>query len=554
MNDWNWPDLDNIPLPETPSESTAPAAEPTAPAVEPTAPAVEPVASVAEPTAPAVEPTAPAVERPSGFAHHHAADQPSANGWNSQTGYAYPQPVIQPQMQPPVQPPVQTYAPTYVATDNRQPSPYGSAYPTTAYAPYTGYPQQQPPVAATPKRRKTALNVLMAILLALLLIALTVCAVLGVQQVMRGQEDRPADTSSESYRPTDPDTSDSSFDPDVSRPSIIIHDTEVSDGGLSTPEIVQKNLDSTVVLTMYHKASTLNNSYFGLFGGDPDDDSLTDVGAASGIVMSEDGYIITNAHCVFDENYNVTYARIEVTTYSGKSYDATIIGYDTVTDLAVIKVDATGMTPAEFGSSDALTLGDRAIALGNSGGLAWSVTQGIISGLARDVYEDTGYALSCLQTDAAINPGNSGGPLLNCMGQVVGINSAKIVAEEYEGLGFSIPINEAKVILDALMHNGYVPGRVSIGITGQTITQSGYEGFYISTFSENSPLAQTEAQVGDIITHVDGVRVKDYSELRSELAKHEVGDTVSLTLLRVGSRSQGNRTITVICTLAESRG
>lgn len=139
------------------------------------------------------------------------------------------------------------------------------------------------------------------------------------------------------------------------------------------------------------------------------------------------------------------------------------------------------------------------IALGNAAGLSWSATQGIVSALARDVYDDTGYAIKCLQIDAAINFGNSGGPLLNNQGLVVGINSAKIVKTGYENLAFSIPINEAKTIIDSLMKYGYVQGRVALGITGQTVSSGNYNGFMIASIAEGSSLQNTEAQVGDLI-------------------------------------------------------
>ena len=215
-------------------------------------------------------------------------------------------------------------------------------------------------------------------------------------------------------------------------------------------------------------------------------------------------------------------------------------------------MDATGLQPAEFGDSNQLKMGNKVVALGNSGGLGWSTTQGIVSGLARDVYEDTGYAIKCLQIDAAINPGNSGGPLFNAAGQVIAVNSAKIVADGYEGIGFSIPINEAKVIIDDILANGYVTGRVSLGITGQTYSDSYYRGFLIYTIEDGSPMKNTEAKRGDLITAVDDVTVENYAQLRSELAKHKVGDIVTLTLLRSSNRQVQELTVSV--KLAEAKG
>lgn len=322
-------------------------------------------------------------------------------------------------------------------------------------------------------------------------------------------------------------------------PSLDIQDPDETEG-LSTRAIVQKNVDSTVVITMYSKS----NYYLG------GNSQLTQAGSASGIIWTADGYIITNCHVVYNEDTGKFYDRVDVELYDGTVYEgAEVVGYDQYTDLAVIKIDATGLTPAEFGDSSQLQLGDKVVAIGNAGGLNWTVTQGIVSGLARDVYEDTGYAIKCLQVDAAINPGNSGGPLMNSQGQVVAINSAKIAASGYEGLGFSIPINEAKEILDDLVKYGYVKGRVMLGITGRSLNGVG---FRIEAINSDSCLAGTEAQVGDIITAVDGVAVVDYESMRTELSKHSVGDSVELTLLRYDSRTHSNRELTVKCVLAES--
>lgn len=315
-----------------------------------------------------------------------------------------------------------------------------------------------------------------------------------------------------------------------------------SDGGLPTEEIVSRNYNCTVVLTMYSRTT---NFYFG-------ESNLVEAGAASGIVMTADGYVITNRHCVIDENTDTPFERVDVTTYDGTVYEAAeVIGADEATDLAVIKIDAKNLTPAQFGSSDELEVGARVVALGNAAGLSWTATQGILSAKARDVYDDTGYAIKCLQVDTAINSGNSGGPLLNKFGQVVGINSAKIAASGYEGLGFSIPINEAKTIIDSLLKYGYVKGRVSLGIKGQTVDNGFYRGFMIVEILEKSCLEGTEAKVYDLIVSVDDVAVTDYGTLRAEMARHKVGDKVKLKLLRSNQRTGEVTTHYVTVTLKE---
>ncbi|MBQ9963724.1 MAG: trypsin-like peptidase domain-containing protein [Clostridia bacterium] len=326
----------------------------------------------------------------------------------------------------------------------------------------------------------------------------------------------------------------------VQAPTLQITELDEEAEGLSTTEIVDRNINSAVLLTMYQ------NTTSGGFPFGQTTDQMEPAGFASGIVMSADGYIITNWHCVVNETTDTEFPRIDVKTYDGTVYEnAEIIGHDSSTDLAVIKVDATDLKPAEFGDSTQLKMGNKVVALGNSGGLGWSTTQGIVSGLARDVYEDTGYAIKCLQIDAAINPGNSGGPLFNAAGQVIAVNSAKIVASGYEGIGFAIPINEAKVIIDNILANGYVTGRVALGITGQTYTDSYYEGFLIYTIEDYSPLKNTEVKRGDLIVKINDTEVSDYADLRSALAKHKVGDTVTLTLLRSANREVKEFTVSV---------
>lgn len=344
-----------------------------------------------------------------------------------------------------------------------------------------------------------------------------------------------------------PDTSPSA--PETNAPSVIITELDENAQGLTTTEIVNRNINSAVLLTIYSNTSNTAGFPFSQSYNKQEVKS----GVASGIVMTEDGYIITNWHCVVNEETGEVYPRIDVTTYDENVYEnATVIGYDSATDLAVIKVDAENLQPATFGDSDQLQMGDRVIALGNSGGMGWSTTQGIVSGLARDVYEDTGYSIKCLQVDAAINPGNSGGPLFNAAGQVIAVNSAKIVASGYEGIGFSIPINEAKTIIDDLIKNGYVTGRVSLGITGQTYSDAYYKGFLIYSIEAGSSLKNTEAQRGDLIVAVGSVEVESYAELRAELAKHKVGDTVTLTLLRATNRRVEELKVNV--TLSEAKG
>ena len=460
----------------------------------------------------------------------------------------------------PQTPPMNGVAPDgsyrYVPPHNGQVPP---AYPTPAapayYRPAAPQPAVQQPVhaPATPPKgnKERGWIVVVAILAALAVVISGVALAFQWIDQVSADKETTGTTTGDGATVTTTRPSGNGLAPDQQlqqNPPPVTDDPNTAedlycDNGYTTEYIVNKNYNSTVVLTMYMDMSAY--PYYGSQGG------LQEVGAASGIVWTADGYIITNCHCVIDESTGEKYDRIDVTMYDGTVYEnAQVIGADESTDLAVIKVEATNLTPAEFGDSDQLTVGSRVVAMGNAMGLSWTATQGIVSAKARDVYEDNGYAIKCLQVDAAINSGNSGGPLLNKFGQVVGINSAKIVSEGVEGLGFSIPINEAKVVLESLVQYGYVKGRVALGITGQSVDYGILKGFMIVEITKDSCLKDSGVAAGDIIVAVNDVEVSDYGTLRAELAKHQVGETVKLKLLRV-SRTYEITTLEVEVTLKE---
>ncbi len=423
--------------------------------------------------------------------------------------------------------PIQDETPQEPVNNGEQPSapqePETPVQPSVTPPSYSSYGWQQPtspiPPMQPPKKRRPGAAVIISI------VCVVVIGILSGLLLMAyyGMGDWNANPSTPGGNSNPVDT-----------PRVEIIEPDETADGLTAREIVSRNIDSTVLLKTYRTTVAGGSGFpFGQGGLSQE----VQAGSASGIIMTADGYIITNWHCVIDEDTDEPFSRIDITLYDGTVYEnATVIGADSSTDLAVIKVDAKDLKPAEFGDSTALQLGDRVIALGNAGGLGFSATQGIVSGLARDVYDDTGYAIKCLQVDAAINPGNSGGPLFNALGQVVAVNSAKIVAEGYEGLGFAIPISEAKAIVDQLIANGYVSGRVSLGITGQTYSDAYYQGFLIYTIEEGSSLRGTDVRRGDLIVGVNDVEVTDYATLRAALAKHNVGDTVRLKLLRSSDR------------------
>lgn len=273
------------------------------------------------------------------------------------------------------------------------------------------------------------------------------------------------------------------------------------------------------------------------------------VGTGSGIIMSEDGYIVTNAHVITSGKHT----SVSLNSDDKTLYDAEVIGYDSKTDLAVIKIDpgTVKLHPAVFGNSDETVQGEQVAAIGNPGGLSNSISVGYISAVKRPIQSgSTSFVMECLQTDAAISPGNSGGALVNMYGQVIGITSSKYVGsssgylnpagEGFEGIGFAISINAAKPIIEELTANGYVSGRYRIGITFTGITdeiseQTGYhKGLLISSFDENCDIASSGIQENDIMYEVEGHEVCDYTDLVDLLKEKNkgAGDTVHAKIYR----------------------
>lgn len=261
-------------------------------------------------------------------------------------------------------------------------------------------------------------------------------------------------------------------------------------------------------------------------------DTTTASSQGSGIIFSQDGYVITNAHVI--GNSKTAYA-IRVVTSDGKVYKAGVVGYDSRTDIAVLKMDdAKGLTPATFGDSSQLEVGQDIIVVGNPGGLDYqnTTTKGVISALDRKL--STSSLTKYIQTDAAINPGNSGGPLVNYYGQVVGITTSKIVSETYEGMGFAIPSQTVKSIVDTLVKNGYVEGRVKIGISGIAVTSdqaSNYnipQGIYVQSIVSGGPCDGTSLEEGDIITEVDGETITSFADVYAILETHKPGDKIKV--------------------------
>ena len=300
---------------------------------------------------------------------------------------------------------------------------------------------------------------------------------------------------------------------------------------LTTREIAEKVKPSIVGIVVY-----TNNSG-------------NSAGEGTGVIWEEDStgtytYIITCAHVISDPGI-----KVRVQTENGTMYDAEIVGFDSRTDLGVVKIQATGLPKAELGDSDALRVGDNVFAIGNPGGVEFfgSFTGGYVSAIDRPVSSEIGYTMKCIQHDAAINPGNSGGALVNVYGQVIGINSQKIAATDYEGMGFAIPMSSAKQIIEELTQFGYIPNRPKLGISYYPVSASTQYSMIaqiqglpagtliIDDIDAESALANTEARRYDMIIAVNGQNLTTADVLLELIENGKVGTKLTLTLCRVNS-------------------
>jgi serine protease Do len=440
-------------------------------------------------------------------------------------------------------------------------SPYGNNGNSYGYGqnqnhqqPYWSYQPQNPQGPRPPKKKSLGLKVFLWILGILVVGTVTAFSVYGIITTYEQQNSDPNVVSSQTQPDNDtsePDSASSSqqkiegkvsgdgTDPNSS--GIVIN--PIPTGNPLTAKEVYKKVVESVVGVQTTIEGTMGES------GESQ---------GTGIVATSDGYILTNAHVVNYSRAN----KVTVILHNGKKYAATVVGYDKTSDLAVLRINAKNLTPAEFGNSDQLEVGDSVVAIGNPGGMdfASSLTGGMVSAVNRTIESHSDNGMTYIQTDAAINPGNSGGPLVNMYGQVIGINSNKIVATGYEGMGFSIPISQAKTIINDLIARGYVSGRSRLGITAMTITEiqsqlSGYPvGVMIREISDESDLKKSGVVAGDIITKADGQKVTSLDDLYAVLNRHKAGDTITLTIYSPGTSDSTSSTRDVKTKLLEDKG
>lgn len=401
-----------------------------------------------------------------------------------------------------------------------------------------GYQQNYQPEQKQKKRLSAGgvIAIILAVALAFGILGFFASNILTGRESNQAEQSQPSEKSEKSERSwkneqTAPDQKSSLFSEDVLEPMTISRSSG-SDAILTIPEVVEKTADSVVEITTEYVATSYTMQQY-----------ITS-GAGSGVIVTENGYIVTNNHVISDAS------AITVTLKNGESYPATLVGLDEDLDVALLKIEADGLTKAVFGTSDGLVVGQTIIVIGNPlGQLGGSVSHGIISALDRAITID-GKSMQLLQIDAAVNPGNSGGALFDEAGNLVGIVNAKSAGEAVEGIGFAIPIDHVAEILDDLVDYGYVKGKAAMGITMVDINnaqtawmyQVSELGTYVYSVNEGSAAAEAGMQPGDRIVSVGGVEVFTGEEVKAQLTGVTVGEEIEIVVSRNGQE----HTLTVI--------
>ena len=402
---------------------------------------------------------------------------------------------------------------------NNEPEPQAAAPDAGSTVPPTEVPPQQPAAPEPPKKKKHHVN---GGKVARSAVALVLAAVMGFAGGYVGSQ---MNGSKVVIQQVAPSSSSSSSGSDSS-----ITSASASGSSLTTEQVADLVSPSVVVIT----TEQVVYSQWSWYG-----QSQVESGAGSGVIISSDGYILTCAHVVSGAS-NIT------VSIGDKDYPATLVGEDTTSDIAVVKVDATGLTPATVGDSDNLKVGESVMAVGNPlGELGGTVTSGIVSALNRSVSiqgTSSVNTMSLIQMDASVSPGNSGGGLFNMNGELVGIVNAKSSDSDAEGLGFAIPVNDAVKVAQELLENGYVTGRPYLGISyyavtdAQTAAQLGVNayGVYIVEVVKGGPADKAGLQAGDRIVSIDGSEVATQSDLGTLMQNHKAGDAIEITVARGG--------------------
>ena len=408
-----------------------------------------------------------------------------------------------------------TYEPvssfTYQNTEGGYQSGYSAPQPSPVPAvPVT--PSPQPPKPDKPRARFSALTLVCCLVAAVLLS--TMVSVLVTTAVLGNNSGTVSGQTSSQYTGGNANIT-------------------ITDGSSNYVEAVAAKVSPSVVGVVARYTYTTNN-FFGQNSNDVKSEG-------SGVIYSSDGYIITNKHVV---DYAISYSgtvEIYLPEQPDEAIPATVVGYDAAYDLAVLKIDRTGLPAVTTGSSADLVIGQHVVAIGNPGGLEFmgSVSVGYLSGISRNITVDT-FQMKVLQTDAAINPGNSGGALVDSEGNLIGITNSKIVSEDFEGMGFAIPVDTVVEVCNDLITNSnqpkpYIGVQIDTSYTTDFLKANGYpSGIVVSRVVEGSPADTAGIKRYDIITKADGVDIDSYSKLVNVIHKHSVGETISITVYRAG--------------------
>ncbi|MGN0599550.1 MAG: S1C family serine protease [Oscillospiraceae bacterium] len=404
-------------------------------------------------------------------------------------------------------------------------------YPYGVYPPPNGYPyppmQPQYPQQDRQNKKKRLNAVWTAVIIAIIAVMFVIIVILSVVVAKRASELFEMKKSESSFSSLETQTASEKKDKDEKRVQITLptsprpvleakYYADEETGLLTTEGVAQKVMPSQVLIGVYS-----DTPY-----------KMTSLG--SGIIISSDGYILTNAHVV-DED-----AQFKAQLNDGRQFEAKLVGIDRKQDLAVVKIEANDLISAEIGNSDNVILGEQVAVIGAGGSLENSITFGYVSALGREIetdYSSSG-TLRCIQTDAALNPGNSGGALVNMYGQVIGISVGGLDHVVYDGIGFAIEINDAVPVAEALIANGYVPGRAKLGIVfvsmdSATADSLGVEsGLCVMSVDPTCDIATKGLQPYDIITKIDGHPVKDLASVMEVLDEKIAGEEVTLTVYR----------------------
>ena len=448
-----------------------------------------------------------------------------------------PQPAAAPYYQASSQNPQQAGYPVYYAYPPQGSNPSQTPPQGYYYMPYPPMPAAQP---EPPKKKKGATAFLVCMWV---LIGVFALGFFGLCGYIIGNSASNTDSTAPTFFDEDRDKSDKETEPAdtipeddsdvVPLPDTNENDLYSNDASIDLKAHPADKANSEKYTTQYAYKKVAESTvgivcYEGGFSQDP-------ASQGTGIVLTKDGYIATNSHVIGDSR---TRYAVEVVVGDGTTYEAKVIGYDSRTDLAVLKINAKNLTPAEFCDSAYVEVGQDVIAVGNPGGIEFqnSLTRGVVSALNRELSLSS--QVSYIQTDAAINPGNSGGPLCNMYGQVIGINTAKISSSSYEGMGFAIPSATVKEIVDDLVSQGYVNNRVRLGISGTEVSSAMQQyygvptGILVGEISEGGPCDGTDLKVNDIITKIDSEEISTFSQVYGILSEHKPGDKLTLTVYR----------------------